>query len=476
MHQLKSFIATVLLASIHTVALAQKGPVLTLQQCVDTALARNLRVQQAGLREQTADVNRDQAKWNKLPAANANIFHGSNEGRSIDPFTNGYVNQQINYANYGIGSNVTLFNGLSLQHTQRSAGYAYQAARLETEQERDNLTMLVMLAYLQVLNNEDLVAQARINAGVTQKQVERLNVLNSQGAIAPPLVQELTGQLQNEKVRIVEAQNALELSRLSLAQLMNAPYDPAVQLERLPATMQMPHNTDNISALIEKAEAQWPQVQAMNLRHKSALYAVKAEQGRRFPRLVMGGNVNSTYSSAARREVLLNTTEKATGNYVLLNGDKLPVFVQQGQYTSREIGYFSQMRNNIYSNVELGLVVPLFNGMLTRNRVRLARIEAQNWALQEQSTRIQLRNDIDQAAIQLQTARERTHTLQEGVRAFSEAFRAAEVRFNAGVGTVVDYLIAKNNLDQANANLVRAQYDFVLRQKVLNFYLNRKLQ
>ncbi|RYF82042.1 MAG: TolC family protein, partial [Chitinophagaceae bacterium] len=44
--------------------------------------------------------------------------------------------------------------------------------------------------------------------------------------------------------------------------------------------------------------------------------------------------------------------------------------------------------------------------------------------------------------------------------------------FNAGVGTSVDYLIAKNNLDRANINLISARYDFVLRKKVLDYYQN----
>jgi outer membrane protein len=34
----------------------------------------------------------------------------------------------------------------------------------------------------------------------------------------------------------------------------------------------------------------------------------------------------------------------------------------------------------------------------------------------------------------------------------------------------VDYLLAKNRLDQANLNLVVARYDYVLRTKVLDFY------
>jgi outer membrane protein len=69
---------------------------------------------------------------------------------------------------------------------------------------------------------------------------------------------------------------------------------------------------------------------------------------------------------------------------------------------------------------------------------------------------------------------QRYKVLQEQVAAYAESFRAAEVRFNAGVGTLVtysvDYLLAKNRLDQANLNLVVARYDYVLRTKVLDFY------
>jgi outer membrane protein len=69
---------------------------------------------------------------------------------------------------------------------------------------------------------------------------------------------------------------------------------------------------------------------------------------------------------------------------------------------------------------------------------------------------------------------ERYRTLLEQVQAYTQSFQAAEVRFNSGVGSSVDYLIAKNNLDRANINLISAQYDFALRKKVLNYYQNIK--
>jgi outer membrane protein len=65
--------------------------------------------------------------------------------------------------------------------------------------------------------------------------------------------------------------------------------------------------------------------------------------------------------------------------------------------------------------------------------------------------------------------------LQSQVASFAESFRTAEIRFNAGAITSVDYLIAKNNLNRAQSNLIIAKYDFVLREKVLDYYGGKSL-
>ena len=67
-----------------------------------------------------------------------------------------YINQQVNYASYGFNSGVTLFNGFAIQHDIRQNNLIFQAAKMEWQQAKDNLTINIILAYLQVLNNEDL--------------------------------------------------------------------------------------------------------------------------------------------------------------------------------------------------------------------------------------------------------------------------------------------------------------------------------
>lgn len=441
----------------------------TLEQCIETAIKNNIEVRQADLQTEAAEVVRRQARANLLPNLNGAFSHGINQGRSIDPFTNTYVNQKVNYSNIGIGSNVVLFNGFSQQNAIRQAGYALEASRMELEQAKEALTLNVILAYLQVLSNEDLLEVSKRQVAVSQKQVERLEVLNKEGAISPSQLYDLIGQQKDNELAVVTAQNAVATSRLTLAQLMNIPYDPAMQLERLGmedlqkfgSSAQEVYNTAlNELALVKAAE----------LRRQSAAAAVKAVRGQLFPQLSLGGNLNTTYSSAATRDVLLNSTETTTADYVILNGSKLPVMTSRNNFSTEKISYGSQLKNNVFSNIGVTLSIPLFNSLQTRNRVRLAGIELKSIALQEENTKVQLRQEVEQAYVNMTNAWDRYKILLEQVTAFAESFRAAEVRFNAGVGTSVDYLIAKNNLDRANLNLITAKYDYLLRKRILEYY------
>jgi outer membrane protein len=446
----------------------------SLQQCIDSALARNLLIKQRGLQIETASVSAGQAKANLLPGVSAGVDHGIQQGRSIDPFTNAYVNQRVNYAGYFAGSDLVLFNGLSLRNSVRQTGYATQAARMDQQQERDNVTLNVILAYLQVLNNEDLAAVSKAQVAVSKLQVERLEKLNREGAISPPILYDLQGQLKGEEVNVVNALNAVETAKLTLLQLMNLPYDSAMMLTR-DGTEGIPVRYALTSeAVYQNALDRLALVKASSLRRKSAEAAVKVAKGQLYPTLLLSGNINSNYSSVARRENQIGSSEMATDAYVLVNGGKTPVMAPRNNYAQEKIGYTDQVKNNVATNIGVGLRVPILNALQTRNQIKLARINVKTAEVVEETTRLQLRQAIEQAHLAMNNSWQRYKVLQEQVAAYAESFRAAEVRFNAGVGTLVtysvDYLLAKNRLDQANLNLVVARYDYVLRTKVLDFY------
>jgi len=446
---------------------------LTLQESIDIAIKNNIEVKQRDLLAESARVNYKQSKTNLFPTVNGNISHGINQGRSIDPFTNSYANQNINYASYGVGSDVILFNGLTLQNAIKQNAFAYDAAKMELQQAKDNLTLAVILAYLQVLSNEDQVVLANQQVMVTQVQIDRLEKLNKEGAINPPQLFDLRGQLKEAELNRVTAQNAAASSKLTLTQLMNIAYDPSITLEKIDEGELLQKFPSSVDEVYNNATNALAIVKAAELRRKSAEAGVKLSKGALFPTIALSGNLNSNYSSAAAQDIFTNITEVPTSNYVTINGTRQPVFVSQRNFTTEKINYSNQLNNNVFSNIGISLRLPIFNSFIARNRIKLAVINLKSVSLTAENTKIQLRQEVEQAYLNMSNAFERYKILLEQVAAYGESFRAAEVRFNAGVGTSIDYMIAKDNYDRSNINLVSAKYDYLLRKKILEFYSRR---
>ncbi len=448
---------------------------LTLQQCVEAGIANNLAVLQSDLQAQTDEVYWKQAKLNLLPDLNGSASHGINTGRSIDPFTNTYLNQNSNYASYGLSSGVTLFNGLSLQNTIKQNKLTYEASRMTLQQRKDNLTLDIILAYLQVLNNEDVLTQFRNQMELTKKQVERLEILNKEDAIPPSQLSDLKGQYAGEQLSMISAQNGLETAKINLSQLMNVPYDKNMSVERLDPSSYADKYADTPDKIYETALQQFAQIKAVDFTLQSSEKAVKVQRGRLFPSLSFNAGLRTNYSNTAATSTLINTTDVVSSDYVIVSGNQTPVIKQQNNFSTQKISYSDQLNNNRNSGISLDLRIPIFNSFFQRNQIKLAKLVLKSNELVAKTTRTQLQQSIEQSYVNMTTAADRYKVLLEQVNAFTESFRAAEIRFNAGVGNSIDYLTAKNNLDRANLNLINAQYDYVLRTKILDYYKGVKL-
>ncbi len=448
-----------------------RSSALTLQQCVETAISNNLSVKQNELATQRSAINYNQAKLNLLPNLSGNVTQGLNQGRSVDPTTNAYLNQQINYTNYSVGSSVVLFNGFLLWNTIKQNLFAFQASKLELQQQKDNLTLNVILAYLQILNNQELVNQSKNQAAVSQEQIRRSEILNKDGAIAPYQLSDLRGQLSNDSLSIINNQNNLEAAKVALVQLMNVPYQKQQSYAPLNAEQLSTSFNNSPDAIYEAALEQLSLVKASSLRTKSAAKSVGSARGYLYPTLSLNAYLYTRYSSAGSRSIFVDSARVASNDYVTLqNGSKSYVMTNQSDYRSEKISYGNQFKNNYNSAITLGLQVPIFTNWVARNRIALAKIDFKNAELIEQTTRIQLKQSVEQAFFNTSASASRYRTLQSQVRSYSESFKATEVKFNAGVGNSVDYTIAKNKLDAANINLISARYDYILRMKILDYY------
>lgn len=467
--------ALLLTATVRAQTTGNTGGVLTLQQCVETAIANNLLVRQSEYQAQSDKVTYKQTKGSQLPFISGNVNHGINQGRSIDPFTNTYANQQINFANYSINTSITLWNGSSLQNAIKQTELNAKASEMDWQQTKDNITINVILAYLQVLSAQEQLNVAKNQVEVTKTQVARLETLHASGAIAPAMLYDLKGQLSGDQLTVINVKNTLETARINLAQLMNVPYNATVQLENLGASSNPVLYDGTADNIYQTAEQQLAFIKAAEYRKQSAQKRYLAAKAQLLPTLSFNGGFGTNYSSVATRQELINTADVATSQYVNVSGSKLPVFAPQSNYQSHKINYGDQWTNNLNSSLSIGLQIPILNGLRARSNVSQAKIAEKRTSFEAQSVKTQLRQAVDQAYVNMNAAFERYLALKNQVEDFTVSFKAAEVRFTNGVNTSVEYMIAKNNLDRSNANFVAAKYDYLLRVKVLDFYQGKAL-
>ncbi|WDF53444.1 TolC family protein [Mucilaginibacter sp. KACC 22063] len=415
-------------------AFSQTDSVYTLQQCIDLAIKNNLDVQKSSVQMERDRIYWNQARENLLPTVSASASRNINNGRSLDPTTYTYANQQTTIDNYQLNGSLILFNGLNLMNTIKQTSLAYQAGKLDYEQAKNDITLNVITTYLQTLQSEDQLTQSNTQIDVSKEQLRRLDVLNKEGNVVPSDFTDIKGQLATNKLSLIDARNAMYANKLNLMQLINVPYNKEAKLQRLRADELPGKYPETVEQVYNNALRGYPLVQANDLRLKSAQKAVSAAKGLYYPSLALNTGYNSYRSS------LDNTS------------------------------YHTQLSNNYSYGFGLGLQIPILNGLKTRNTVALAKLDMIDARNTTNTTKIQLRKNVDQAYINMTLAYERYQTLVEQVDAYSESFRIAEARFNAGVLTSVDFITYKSNIDRAKLSLIGARYDYFIRAKILDYY------
>lgn len=442
----------------------------SLQQCIDTALQNNVALKQNRIGVKLADVDYKQAKENLLPSINGNINYGFNSGRNVDPITNTFTNNQLSSSNTSLNANLTLFNGLKLQNFISQKKFDSEATGLDYQQAKENLTLNVMSAYTQILNNEDVYVLSKSQLAVTQKQVDRMAIMVDQGAAGLYQLTDIKGQLASEKVNIINTENTLKQSKLDLCQLMNIPFDVNLKLQRIDEQMKDQSYPISVKEVLAAAMSKMPLVKSNELKTKSAEKNIQVIKGDLYPTISLNGSTGSSYSSLFKLASPTTTSEQITGDYIKNGTSRNPVYQDIQNFTFRNVNYLNQMNNNLGYFAGLSVQIPLFNSFRVRNQIKLSNFNLENVKLDSDFTNNQLAQDIEQAWLNLDVARNKYEVLKEQLNNFEESYRSAEIRFNTGVINSTEFLLTKTKLDNTKINLTQAGYELIIRKRIIDYY------
>ena len=440
----------------------------TLEECIKIALDNNLSLKSAKNTEKSAKINYNQSKANLLPSLNGSYNLGVNNGRSIDPFTNDFINQQLTFSSANLSLNATVFNGFRLLNTLKQDKLDQRAANFEVEQEKQNLTLNVTLAYLQVLNSKDLLNLNQQRLVVTNNQLKIQKDLYDEGRENPADYTDLLGQKASDETNILSSKIALNNAKLNLRTLLN-----------LNSTIDI--NTDGLLFSLEKYKFTSDQVfndalkslatfKARELRVESAKKGVSVAKSQYIPEISLFGQLNTNYSSAAETFTETGTSIVETGDFITINNQDYKVMTNQTLFQANQINYLDQLDNNLNSVVGVSLRLPIFNGFRAKNNVALEKVRVEESLIALEQTQFEIKNAIQQVHFDMEAAYLRYQSLQKQVSAFEKSFEINKTRFNNGVSNFLAYITSKNNLENAQINLSIAKYDYFLRVKVLEYY------
>jgi outer membrane protein len=440
----------------------------SLDECISIALENNLDLKSTNLTANSAKVNYQQSKANMLPSLNGNFNLGVNDGRSIDPFTNDFINRELTFSNLGLRLDATIFNGFRLLNIAKQNRLNMQASELEIEADMQDLVLRVTLVYLQVLNARDVLELNKAQLETTKQQLKIQEDFYENESGNPSDYADILGQVANDETNILVSESTLNNAKLSLMRLLNLDKTLGIDTKGLILDFE----TYGLSADEVFAEAlrNFATFKAKELRIGAAKKGVNVAKSQFTPEIFVFGGVNANYSSAAEMFSPNGTGIVETGDFVTFSGQNLPVMREQTFFLSESISYSDQLDNNLNTVVGIGVNVPLFNGFRAKNNVALEKNRVEETVLELERTHLDIKNAIAQVHFDMETAFKRHESLLKQVDAYQESFRINEIRFNNGVSNFLNYVTSKNNLDNSKVNLTNSKYEYLLRVKVLDYY------
>jgi outer membrane protein len=450
-----------------------------LRRCVEYALANNISVQQTDVQARLADVNEQQARWSKYPNADFSTNTGLQWGRSIDPTTNQFTSNQLLYQGYSLSAGITVFNWHRIRNNIVAADLSYDAAKMDVEKIKNDISLTVATYYLQVLLSYQQIAIAKTQMQQTLSQLEVVRKRVNAGA-APELdALTLEGQYATDSSNFITAKATADQNLLQLKQVLNIDAGKAFDIteppvEQIPVEPILQLQPETVFQIAIQNQ---PAQKANLLRQQSLEASLRSSRAAMFPTISIGGTLGTNFSSPNKNSAQVIDGEEISSAFVNVNGSKVNLIVphtsivtSKRSFTDRWNGWGLQMNNNFRQSLGFSISVPINSSGTARFNYQRSKLDLRNAELTRSLADQTLKNDIYKAYYNASAALEKFNAAKLTFEITKKSKDFAQKRYDLGLLNSFDYLISQNNMYRAQFDLTAAQFDYVFKMKVLEFY------
>jgi outer membrane protein len=221
-----------------------------------------------------------------------------------------------------------------------------------------------------------------------------------------------------------------------------------------------------------------PAQKANDLRLKSIEASLRSIKAQMYPTISIGGSLGTNFSSADRKITGVSLLGyNPNGDVVRLSGAEYPVFspdvqISQGKktFSERWDGWGLQMNNNSRQSLGFSIAVPINSGGAARFSYQRSKLDLKNAQVTKSLIDQTLKNDIYKAYFNASAALEKFNAAKVTLAINKKSYDFAKKRFDLGLLNSFDLITSQNNMNRAEYDLTTAQFDYVFKMKLLEFY------
>lgn len=460
------------LSLILTISLNAQSKKWTLEECVEYALENNISIKQSELEVESAELSKKDAFGNFLPSLNASATNAWNTGLTQNVTTGVLQTQTTRNSSYNVTAGVSLFDGLRNIRTSQRAQLAKLASQYNLEKMKDDISLMVANSYLQILFNKANLEAAESQNLVTLEQLQRTNDLVDAGVLPRGDLLEIQATDASEKQRIAVAENAVEISLISLAQLLLIKdYE---NFDIVDSDFEVSPNDiidKPVREIIQSAQENRSEVKIAQKNVELAQKDLQLARSEYYPTLNGFFNYNTRESGAERFErggIDPNNPYQPIG--VVEETGQTVVAPNFAVLTSPPLPFFDQLSLNDGMSYGIQLNIPIFNGMAVRNNVKRRKINLRNTEYQLEQAKLDLESNVYQAYVDAKGALKAYEASLVALESQELAYQYANDRFDVGLTNAFDFSQSKLRYDNAKIELNRTKFEYIFKLKVLELY------
>lgn len=420
----------------------------SLQDCIDYALEKNIKLQQDKIALEESDVDVKTAKASLFPSLSFNTGHNvinrpyQQNSSTVSGTEIISSDSKTTYnGNYSLNAQWTLWNGGRRLNNIKQQKTTRDIASLSVSETENMLQEEITKLFVQILYADESVKINKSTLETSEANFKRGEELFKEGSISKADLAQLESQVGNDQYQLVTSESTLRNYKLQLKQLLELDGTDEMTLA-LPTLSDeqvmkvLPSQAD----VYQTALTTRPEIQSGQLSIDNAKLGIKTAKAGYMPTISLSASSSSTTNSAS------------TNNWA------------------------QQMKYDWNNMIGISLSIPIFDNRQNKSNVQKAKLQYSNSQLNLATKQKELYSTVETLWLDALNAQQQYAAADTKLKSSQTSYDMVSEQFTLGMKNTVELLTEKNNLQSAQQQRLQAKYMAVLDRALLDFYAGNKIE